>query len=80
MQFKWSDLLNVDQPGVYVLPDRKLVQVDAKHIVQWTHDPDGVFDAYLYPGDPRRPAQYTLTDFHPGEAEFAGKRTGTSAW
>ncbi len=80
MQFKWLDLLNVDQPGTYVLPDKRRVQVDAKHIVQWTHDPDGVFDAYLYPGDPRRPAQYTLTDFHPGEAEFACRRDLGRAW
>jgi hypothetical protein len=67
MGFKWSDIQHVDQPGIYTLSDGRLIQVDAKHIVQWTEDPDGTFDAYLYPGDPKRPAQYTLTDFHPSE-------------
>ncbi|HEV2558228.1 MAG TPA: hypothetical protein VGU45_06340 [Microvirga sp.] len=65
MQFRWTDLLNIDQPGTYLLPDQTRIKIDAKHIVLWTHDPDGVFDAFLYPGDKRRPAEYTLTDFHP---------------
>jgi hypothetical protein len=40
------------------------IKIDAKHIVMWTHDPDGVFDAFLYPGDKKRAAEYTLTDCH----------------
>jgi hypothetical protein len=67
MGFKWSDIHHVNQPGIYPLSDGTFVQVDAKHIVRWTEDPHGEFEAYLYPGDPRRPAQYTLTDFHPSE-------------
>ncbi len=67
MQFRWTDLLNVDQPGTYLLPDTTRIKIDARHIVLWTHDPDGVFDAYLYPGDPKRPAEYLLTDFHPAQ-------------
>ena len=55
-------------PGTYVLPDSKRIKIDAKHIVLWTHDPDGVFDAFLYPDDPKRPAEYLLTDFHPTDA------------
>ena len=38
MGFKWSDIHHVDQPGIYTLPDGKLIQIDAKHIVQWTED------------------------------------------
>jgi hypothetical protein len=67
MQFRWSDILHVDQPGIYVLSDRTRIKIDAKHIVLWTHDPDGIFEAYLYPGDEKRPAEYTLTDFHPSD-------------
>ena len=67
MQFRWSDISYVDEPGTYVLSDRTRVKIDAKHIVLWTHDPDGVFEAYLYPGDKRRAAEYTLTDFHPSD-------------
>lgn len=67
MQFRWTDVLNVDQPGTYLLPNLTRIKIDAKHIVLWTHHPDGVFDAFLYPGDRTRPAEYTLTDFHHGE-------------
>jgi hypothetical protein len=76
MQFRWSDFSNVDQPGTYVLPDSRRVKIDSKHIVMWMHDPDGVFDAYLYPGDKQRPAEYTLTDFHASEELVPG--TGSS--
>jgi hypothetical protein len=64
MQFRWTDISNVDQPGTYLLPNDMRIKIDAKHIVMWTHDPDGVFDAFLYPGDKKRAAEYTLTDFH----------------
>jgi hypothetical protein len=67
MQFRWTDISNVDQPGTYLLPNDTRIKIDAKHIVMWTHDPDGVFDAFLYPGDKKRAAEYTLTDFHPSE-------------
>lgn len=67
MQFRWADVSYVDQPGTYVLPDGKSIRIEARHIVLWTHDPDGVFEAYLYPGDKKRPAEYTLTDFHETE-------------
>ena len=59
-----DDISNVDQPGTYLLPNDMRIKIDAKHIVMWTHDPDGVFDAFLYPGDKKRAAEYTLTDFH----------------
>jgi hypothetical protein len=67
MQFRWIDISNVDQPGTYLLPNDTRIKIDAKHIVMWTHVPDGVFDAFLYPGDKKRAAEYTLTDFHPSE-------------
>ena len=67
MQFRWTDISNVDEPGTYLLPNDTRIKIDAKHIVMWTHDPDGVFDAFLYPGDKKRAAEYTLTDFHPSE-------------
>ena len=67
MQFRWTDVSNVEEPGTYPLPNDTRIKIDAKHIVMWTHDPDGVFDAFLSPGDKKRAAEYTLTDFHPSE-------------
>jgi hypothetical protein len=67
MQFRWSDVSYVDQPGTYTMPTGKRVRIEARHIVLWTHDPKGVFETYLYPGDKKRPAEYTLTDFHSTE-------------
>jgi hypothetical protein len=67
MQFRWTDVSNVEEPGTYPLPNDTRIKIDAKHIVMWTHDPDGVFDAFLSPGDKKRAAEYTLTDFHPSQ-------------
>ena len=63
---RWTDISNVDQPGTYLLPNDTRIKIDAKHIVMWTHDPDGVFDAFRIRAT-KRAAEYTLTDFHPSE-------------
>ena len=64
MEISWSDVNFTKSPGVHALRDGREVQITAKHIVQWTDDPEGVFETYWYSPGSGRAGQYTLTEFH----------------
>jgi hypothetical protein len=68
MEISWSDVNFTRQPGMHALKDGQAVQVTAKHIVQWTDDPEGRFGTYWYSPGGGRQGQYTLTDFLPSKS------------
>jgi hypothetical protein len=63
MELNWSDVNYAKRPGMYRLQDGRDVQLSAKHIVQWTDDPDGTFETYWYEPGAGASGQYTLTEF-----------------
>ena len=63
MELNWSDVNYTKRPGIHRLQDGREVQLSAKHIVQWTDDPDGTFETYWYEPGAGASGQYTLTDF-----------------
>jgi hypothetical protein len=72
LELSWSDVNFTKRPGAHLLQDGREVHIAAKHIVQWTDDPDGTFDTYWYEPGAGALGQYTLTDFHPSaRAEIA---------